>query len=546
LGLSLRQDYAEIKRIDLALEWTLEPDVAESSNPTRTMGGILPVLRFLVDEFRGSGLGDSVIVYLGDATRFSSILGVDSVDVVNVDPPYFEQVIYSDMSEFFWVILRRSLRPVLELLFRDRMSVPGWSWSSPRVPREHEVVTYDNRDSSGRFKRFFSEFVEETYKVLRDDGVLVLWFTHPTDVAWKTVGESLYKTGYVVSRVWPVKTEMQVRMKKQVHGVAQETSLVIVGRKYERRGLVEIGADVRGSLLENPAFRSATRDAVEESRRVARDAGASPADMLALMLGTALSVASNFEVPGLDSFEPLFDVASTLVDEAFVMPVIDRILRETGPIQLNYGDAVRVSELVSHTMLRDSATRSFVTLWFVSRVDLESGKYRDELLPLSYDFAQTIAKMLGYDIDRLKEIGLLGEKLASSNNDEERKGKVFYPVLFEALTAAGAKTSWDRLIKLTPGRAIYLLYMALNETGAPSVRAKNILFRLKEWDNEDIRESAALAVLLLETARSADLGLQEARTAGLEKYLYSEDNPQEISRELAVLTLLKLVKGEVG
>ena len=393
--LDFRQEYAEAIPIYKNIEWALEVDVAESENPTRTTGGILPVLRFLTDELRGAGLGDRVSVILGDATRLSSILGVGSVDVVNVDPPYFEQVIYSDRSEFFWVILRRSLRPVLDLLFRDRVYVPGWSWSSPRVPREHEVVTYDKRDSSGRFKRFFKEFVGETHRVLRDDGVLVLWFTHPTDIAWRTVGESLYDAGYVVSRVWPVKTEMKTRYRGQVNVVAQETSLIIVGRKYERRRLVEIGVDVRRSLLGNPAFRSAARDAVEESRRVARDAGASPADMMALMLGTALSVASMFEVPGLDEFEPLFDAASTLVDEAFVMPIIDRILRESGPVRLSNGDAVRVSELVSHAMLRDPATRSFVTLWFVSRVDLESGKYRDEPLPLSYDFAQTIAKMLG-------------------------------------------------------------------------------------------------------------------------------------------------------
>ncbi|MEB3788751.1 MAG: hypothetical protein GSR72_02525 [Desulfurococcales archaeon] len=543
--LDFRQEYAEAIPIYKNIEWALETDIAESSNPTRTKGGILPVLRFLVEEFQDSGLGDRVSVFLGDATRLSNILGVGSVDVVNVDPPYFEQVIYSDRSEFFWVILRRSLRPVLELLFRDRLMVSGWSWSSPRVPRENEVVTYDKRDSSGRFKRFFSEFVKETYRVLRDDGVLVLWFTHPTDVAWKTVGESLYKAGYVVSRVWPVKTEMKTRYKGQVNVVAQETSLIIVGRKYERRRLVEIGADVRRSLLENSAFRSAAREAVEESRRVARDAGASPADMMALMLGTALSVASRFEVPGLDRFEPLFDAASTLVDEAFVMPVIGRILRESGPVRLSNGDAARVSELVSHAMLMDPATRSFVTLWFVSRVDLESGKYRDEPLPLSYDFAQTIAKMLGYDIDRLKEIGLVGEKLASSS-EEERKGKAFYPVLFEALTAAGAKTSWDRFSKLAPGRAIYLVYLALNETGAPGVRAKNILRRVREWGNEGIRESAALAVLLLETARGADLGLQEARTVGLERYLFSGDKSSEVSRELAVLTLLKLVRGEVS
>lgn len=544
--LDFRQEYTEIKRIDKALEWTLELSVAESFKPTRTTGGILPVLRFLVDEFRGSGLGDRVTVYLGDATNLSNILGVGSVDVVNVDPPYFEQVIYSDRSEFFWIILRRSLRPVLDILFRDRVRLSGWSWNSPRVPREREVVTFDKRDSSSRFKRFFSEFVRETYRVLRDDGVLVLWFTHPTDVAWRTVGESLYRAGYVVSRVWPVKTEMKTRYKRQVNIVAQETSLIIVGRKYERKRLVEVGTNVERSLLENPVFRSAVVGAVEDSRRVAREAGASPADMMALMLGTALSVSSRFEVPGVEKFDLLFNAASTLVDEAFVMPIISKILKETGPVSLGEGDAVRVSELISHAMLEDPATRSFITLWFISRVDLESGRYRDEPLPLSYDFAQTITKMLGHDLDRLKDVGLVGEKLASSNSDEEGKSRAFYPVLFEALTATGAKTTWDKLSMLTPGRAIYLVYLALNETGAPGVRAKSILRRVRDWSGEVIRDSAALAILLLETARGVDMGLEESRITGIERFLPGNEESGEVLRELAVLTLLKLVKGEVG
>ncbi|RLE99574.1 MAG: hypothetical protein DRJ59_07865, partial [Thermoprotei archaeon] len=319
LGLSFRQEYCEmiVTLPERSLEWALEPRIAESDKLTKTAGGILPLLKFLCDEFRNVNLDDRITVCLGDATRLSEILGMSTVDVVNVDPPYFEQVIYSDRSEFFWVILRRSLAPVLELLFKPGHRLAGWSWTSSKVPREREVVTYDKRDSSGRFKRFFKEFVRETYKVLKDDGVLVLWFTHPTDIAWKTIGESLYDTGYVVSKVWPVKTEMKTRFKKQIHGIAQETSLIIVARKYNRKRLVEVGADVRRSLLNHPRFIEIAKEVVEEARKVSREAGVSPADMMALMLGSALSVATRFEIPGLVRFDKLFDAAATKVDELF-------------------------------------------------------------------------------------------------------------------------------------------------------------------------------------------------------------------------------------
>ena len=546
--LDFRQEYCEMgfNPPELSLDWGLEVGIVESGQLTRTAGGILPVSKFLCDEFRGAGLGDRVAIFLGDATRLSEILGTRTIDVVNVDPPYFEQVIYSDRSEFFWVILRRSLAPVLEILFKPGHRLAGWSWTSSKVPREREVVTYDKRDSSGRFRRFFKGFIRETYKVLKDDGVLVLWFTHPTDVAWRTVGESLYDAGYVVSKVWPLQTEMKTRYKRQVNVIAQETSLIIVARKYNRKRLVEVGADVRRGLLNHPRFVEIVKEVVEEARKVSREAGVSPADMMALMLGSALSVATRFEIPGLVRFDKLFDAAASKVDELFISPLIRRVLTDSGPVKLSSSDVDRVVEYVRRAMLRDAAVRSYTTLWFLSRVDLETGRYRDEPLPLSYDFAQTVTKLLGYDIDRLREMGLIGESIVTESEEEEedrRRGKAYYPLMFEALSVARARVTWSRISFLVPGRALYLAYLALNETGAPSVRADSIKRRFSTWSSDDIAEAASLAVILLETARDIDLGFKQVRYEGLEAFLHGSSSAEEArtARELAIRTLLHLL-----
>jgi adenine-specific DNA methylase len=523
--IDFRLEYCE-RRVDTSLKWALEFGSEESKG---SKGGILPSLKFLCDEFRGAGLGERVSVYLGDATSLSSLLGPGSVDLINVDPPYFEQVIYSDKSEFFWVILRRALWPVLEYYFKPGLRLSGWSWTSPTVPREREVVTYSREDKGGRFAQLFGSFVRETYKVLRDDGLLVLWFTHPTDVAWRTVGRSLYEAGYVITRVWPLKTEMRERYKGQVNVAAQETSLIIVARKGSRQRLAEVGADVRRSLLENARFREEVSKAVEDARGVARAAGASSADMMALMLGTALAVATRFEVVGA-GFDELFDAAAALAAEAFVAPVVGKALTE-GPVALEPGQAARVSSLVSRIMASDAAARSYLALWLLSRVDLESGRARAEILPLSYDFAQTVAKLLGYDLVKLKEKGLLAEVRV-------RKGKGYVPQLFEAL-AGGAKVSWSTLSQLAPGRAAYVAYLALRGSGAPSVRAAGIREQLSTWPPERLAEAAALGVVLLETARGADLGVSEAAAGSLDSFLGLSGGGAE--RQLAVLTLLNLI-----
>jgi adenine-specific DNA methylase len=546
--IDFRLEYAEMgfNPPELSLGWALELDVVESGELRRTAGGILPVLKFLCDEFRGSGLGDRVSVYLGDATRLSELLGFGSVDVVNVDPPYFEQVIYSDRSEFFWVLLRRSLRPVLEVLFKPGLRLSGWSWSSPTVPRDREVVAFDKEDSGGRFRRFFREFVGETYKVLRDDGVLILWFTHPTDLAWRTVGESLYEAGYVVSRVWPIVTEMETRYKRHVNVVAQRTSLIIVARKTPRSVLRDVGGDIARSLLSNEVFSKAAEEVVGEARRVSKEASLSPADVMTLVFGSALTLASKFEIPGSRSFQPLFEAASTKVLELFVEPLIREILTGRGPVKLDERESSTILGYVREAMLRDPATRAYLTLWMLSRVDLEKASVRSEALPLSYDFAQTVSKLLGYSLDNLRSVGLIGESTVEEDSEEDegeegggRRGRAFYPRLFEALTVTGARVPLEKLLTLTPGKAVYVAYLALKGSGAPDARAEAIRGKLATWSSRDVVEASSIAVVLLETARDRDLGFPEAR--GLDRF--TGGGPQQrFERELAIRTLVKLVE----
>jgi len=545
--IDFRLEYAEVRRPKRSLGWALELDVVESGELRRTAGGILPVLKFLCDEFRGSGLSDRVSVYLGDATRLSELLGFGSVDVVNVDPPYFEQVIYSDRSEFFWILLRRSLRPVLEVLFKPGLRLSGWSWSSPTVPRDREVVAFDKEDSGGRFRRFFREFVGETYRVLRDDGVLILWFTHPTDLAWRTVGESLYESGYVVSRVWPIITEMETRYKRHVNVVAQRTSLIIVARKTPRSVLRDVGGDIARSLLSNEVFSKAAEEVVGEARRVSKEASLSPADVMTLVFGSALTLASRFEIPGSRSFQPLFEAASTKVLELFVEPLIREILTGRGPVKLDERESSTILGYVREAMLRDPATRAYLTLWMLSRVDLEKASVRSEALPLSYDFAQTVSKLLGYSLDNLRSVGLIGESTVEEDSEEDeggeegggRRGKAFYPRLFEALTVTGARVPLEKLLTLTPGKAVYVAYLALKGSGAPDARAEAIRGKLATWSSRDVVEASSIAVVLLETARDRDLGFPEAR--GLDRF--TGGGPQQrFERELAIRTLVKLVE----
>ena len=538
--LDFRKEYCEanVGYPRRSLEWTLEPEVAESNTLSRTTGGVLPVLRFLCDAFRGSDVGKHVDVYLGDATQLSTILPSNSVDVINVDPPYFEQVIYSDRSEFFWVVLRRALAPVLELLFKPSMKLSNWSWTSPTVPREREVVTYDKEDSEGRFSKFFNEFIKETSKVLKEEGVLTLWFTHPTAQAWRVVSESLYQHGYVVPKVWPLQTEMATRYKKHVNIVAQEMSLVIVGRKYPRQKLLEVSPqDIRGSLIENPLFTKTVEETVESTRKIIVESNASPADTAALMFGTALSVASRFELPIGATFQDLYDAAITTVVSRYTEPLIYKILTETGPVKMDEATAQKIAKNIAQGMLWDPATRSYLTLWLISRVDLATAKIRQEPLGLHFDLVQTVGKLCGFGIENLKHYSLITEKTIN------KTGKAYHPQFLEMLTLPGGQTYLDRLMEVAPGNATIIARMAMTESGDPTARAKTIKAKMSMHSDRELSSNAALAIILLETTRNQDLGYRITDKTKITGYFPGMDESEIAKhiRELAIKTLTHLV-----
>ena len=527
--IDFRSEYAEIvatlpKR---SLEWTLEPHIVESEKLTRTRGGILPVLKFLTDQFRGANLGDRIRIYNGDATKLSSFLDT-RVDLINVDPPYFEQVIYSDKSEMFWIILRHSLKPVLPVLFNG-LRHEKWSYTSPTVPREKEVVTRDKRDKKNRFRKLFKEFMNETVKVLKDDGRLVLWFTHPTDLAWRTLGEGLYEAGYVVTKVYPLQTEMRTRYKKQVNAVAQEMSLIIVAKKGERTTLSDVYRKaIKESLLENPHFIKKVKKVVEDSRKIAREVSASPADTISLMFGSALSVATAFRVPDV-GFEPIYDAAITLIMDEFTKPLIDKLLKETGRYPISDETLLEdIMENIEKAMLKDPATRSYLTLWLLSRVHLDTAEVREEPLQLTYDFAQTTAKLSGHDLDKLKDIGLIEQTSGGSD------GKAFMPSV-NALSASKGKIYWSKAKTIQPLRALWVLQLALTKTGDSKVRSKLIREDAiqEKIRVDDLKQDATLALILLQSAMNSDI----AEMVGQEKAIEANIN-------IAIETLLEIIGGE--
>lgn len=148
-----------------------------------------------------------------------------SVDVVAIDPPYFDSVGYSYLVEPFRAWNRELLSP----LFPEDFAVHDVATEEAIVDRTHSVAPKPKGPE--HFERKMTEALTEAHRILRDDGVLILMYGHKETRAWEAILGALMKSGFLINASWPVRTERKVKFR---HGVvnALAGSCLLVCRKH--------------------------------------------------------------------------------------------------------------------------------------------------------------------------------------------------------------------------------------------------------------------------------------------------------------------------
>ena len=131
-----------------------------------------------------------------DTAEDLSFIPDKSVDAVITDPPYFDNIQYSELADFFYVWLRLGLKD-------------SYPWFNPELCiRPNEIV---QNEKMGKTIEFFSEGLgkvfTECYRVLKDDGLLVFTFHHNNLWAWENVGKIILDTGFYISASPIVRSE---------------------------------------------------------------------------------------------------------------------------------------------------------------------------------------------------------------------------------------------------------------------------------------------------------------------------------------------------
>jgi putative DNA methylase len=273
----------------------------------------------------------------------------NSLDAIVTDPPYYDNISYAKLSDYFYVWVRKVLGQVLPEHF-----------SSASTPKKKEAVVDfarsngDKRAAAEEYEGLMRKAFAEANRVLKPNGSMVCIYAHRTTLGWATLVESLRSAGFMISEAWPLDTEMKARI-RAADNASLASSIFLVARK--RVG----GPTGRYEQEVQPELREIVRERVE----TLWNQGISGADLVIASVGAGLRAFTRFARIEYDNGEEVpAERFLTEVETVVLDTILARLSKEVG------GNGGRTSlDGV------DPATR-FYTLWrYTYRgADLEAGE----------------------------------------------------------------------------------------------------------------------------------------------------------------------------
>jgi adenine-specific DNA methylase len=152
----------------------------------------------------------------------------DTVDAWFTDPPYYDAIPYSDLSDFFLVWLKRALQD--HPLLGDQFDP-----ANQLSPKTREAVQDETKkvDGQPKDKTFFEKTMGKSFaegrRLLKEDGIGSVVFAHKTTEGWEALLSGMIRGGWTITGSWPIATERPGRLRSQ-DSAALATSVHLVCR----------------------------------------------------------------------------------------------------------------------------------------------------------------------------------------------------------------------------------------------------------------------------------------------------------------------------
>ncbi|MBZ4218778.1 MAG: DUF1156 domain-containing protein [Chlorobium sp.] len=345
----------------------------------------------------------------GFALQFdASAQTISTLKVISTDPPYYDNIFYADLSDYFYVWLRRSLRSIFPILF-----------STISVPKEEELVATPHRHGGKKeAEEFFLKGMTQVMHRLAEQKhpayPITIYYAFKqaetnsggtVSSGWESFLQAISQAGFALTGTWPMKTESANKLKAEVSALASSIILVCRKRAPDAQSISrrEFIRELNGVLPE--ALDEMTKGSGEERSPVA------PVDLSQAIIGPGMAVFSKYSA--------VLEADGTPMSVRTALQLINRFLAEDD----------------------FDADTQFCLHWF------EQYGWNENL----FGEADVLARSKSTSVDAMKEAGVL----------QSGSGKV------RLLKWAEYPTDWDpRTDKRTPvWEALHQLIRALKQGG---------------------------------------------------------------------------------
>lgn len=204
-------------------------DFAEVNPFIEATGGYSGALEWVTRVIETTASSNLKPGQVSQADACSSPLPNEAVAVWFTDPPYYDAVPYADLSDFFFVWLKRTL-PDHPLLYDP------FNPENPLVPKTREAVQNERsltEDGRSKDRNFYEEAMARAFaegrRLLHEDGVGSVVFAHKTTEGWEALLSGMIRAGWTITGSWPIATEMGSRLRAR-DSAALATSVHLVCR----------------------------------------------------------------------------------------------------------------------------------------------------------------------------------------------------------------------------------------------------------------------------------------------------------------------------
>ena len=160
-----------------------------------------------------------------------------SVDAVVMDPPYYDNVMYAELSDFFYVWLKRTAGLVFPELFRRHLTDKDSEAVANAMrfrgrPGAKALAGLDYQDR-------MAAILAECRRALKPGGILTLMFTHKASGAWDALTKGLVEAGFVITASWPIYTEAPASLHIKDKAAANSTVFLVCRPREERSAVAD-------------------------------------------------------------------------------------------------------------------------------------------------------------------------------------------------------------------------------------------------------------------------------------------------------------------